>query len=118
MTQRFLDGRVAVVTGAAAGIGAACARAYAEAGARRVVAGIDAAQGEATIAAITAAGGIAQYRHCDVGRSADCAALIEHAVAAFGRLDILHANAGIELCKSVWDTTDEDWDRILAVNLS
>jgi len=118
MTQRFLDGRVAVVSGAAAGIGAACARVYAQAGARVLVADIDVAQGEATVAAIGAAGGIAQFRRCDVGRSADCTALIEQAVAAFGRLDILHANAGIELCKSVWDTTDEDWDRILAVNLS
>lgn len=114
----FLQGRVGVVTGAAHGIGAACARAYAQAGAQVVVADLDAEQGEATAAAIRAAGGAARFIACDVARSADCTALVAAAVAAFGRLDILHANAGIELCRSVWDTTDEDWDRILAINLS
>ena len=114
----FLQGRVGVVTGAAQGIGAACARVYAQAGAQVVVADIDAEQGEATAAAIRAEGGVARFIACDVARSADCTALVAGAVAAFGRLDILHANAGIELCRSVWDTTDEDWDRILAINLS
>ena len=115
---RVLEGRVAIVTGAAHGIGAACARVYAQAGAQVVVADIDVAQGEATVAAISGAGGNARFIACDVGRSADCSALVAQAVAAFGRLDILHANAGIELCRSVWDTTDEEWDRILAINLS
>ena len=112
------DGRVAVVTGAAHGIGAACARVYAAAGAHVVIADIDAAHGHATAAAITAAGGSARFVACNVTRSADCTALVAQAVAAFGQIDILHANAGIELCKSVWDTTDDDWDRILAINLS
>ena len=118
MTHRFLEGRVAVVTGAAHGIGAACARVYAQAGAQVVVSDIDGAGGSATTAAIVGAGGSARFVACDVASSADCSALIAQAVAAFGRLDILHANAGIELCKSVWDTTDEDWQRILAINLS
>lgn len=118
MTHRFLDGRVAVITGAAHGIGAACARVYAAAGAHVVVADIDAVQGEATAAAIASAGGSARFIACDVARSADCSALVDQAVAAFGRLDIMHANAGIELCRSVWDTTDDEWDRILAINLS
>jgi NAD(P)-dependent dehydrogenase (short-subunit alcohol dehydrogenase family) len=74
--------------------------------------------GAATVAAIAAAGGVAHFVPCDVGRSADCTALVAAAVAAFGKIDILHANAGIELAKSVCDTTDADWDRILAVNLS
>lgn len=115
---RVLEGRVAIVTGAAHGIGAACARVYAQAGAQVVVADIDVAQGEATAAAIRGTGGNARFIACDVGRSADCSALVAQAVAAFGRLDILHANAGIELCRSVWDTTDDEWDRILAINLS
>ena len=115
---RALEGRVAIVTGAAHGIGAACAGVYAQAGAQVVVADIDVAQGEATVAAIRGTGGNARFIACDVGRSADCSALVAQAVAAFGRLDILHANAGIELCRSVWDTTDADWDRILAINLS
>ena len=118
MTTRFLADRVAVVTGAAHGIGAACARVYAQAGAHVVVADVDTAQGAATVAGIVGTGGSARFIACDVGRSADCGALVDQAVAAFGRLDILHANAGIELCKSVWDTTDDDWNRILAINLS
>ncbi len=118
MSSRFLDGRVAIVTGAAHGIGAACARAYAEAGAVVVVSDVDVAGGEATAAAIRAEGGVASFMACDVSRAPACAALVRESVAAHGRLDILHANAGIELCRSVWDTTDEEWDRILAINLS
>lgn len=118
MTSRFLDGRVAIVTGAAHGIGAACARVYAEAGAVVVVSDVDVAGGEATAAAIRAGGGAASFMACDVARSAECAALVRESVAAHGRLDIMHANAGIELCRSIWDTTDEEWDRILAINLS
>ena len=113
-----LSGRVAIVTGAAAGIGAACAGAYAAQGARVVVADIDAATGAATVAAIAAAGGEAQFRRLDVADSAGCAALVEWTVATFGAIDIMHANAGIELCRSVWDTTDAEWDRVIGVNLS
>lgn len=118
MPTRFLDGRVAVVTGAAHGIGAACARAYAEAGAVVVVSDVDAAAGEATAAAIRDAGDAAGFVACDVARPADCAALVRQVVGEHGRIDILHANAGIELCRSIWDTGDEEWDRILAINLS
>lgn len=118
MSSRFLDGRVAIVTGAAHGIGAACARAYAEAGAVVVVSDVDVVGGEATAAAIRASGGAASFMACDVSRAGDCAALVRESAAAHGRIDILHANAGIELCRSIWDTTDEEWERILAINLS
>lgn len=111
--MRFLDGRIAVVTGAAHGIGAACARAYAAAGARVVVSDIDTDAGPALAAELSG-----HFIAADVSRAADCAALIAQTLAAHGRIDILHANAGIELCRSIWDTTDEDWDRILAINLS
>ncbi len=114
----FLAGRVAVVTGAAHGIGAACARVYAAAGATVVVADVDRDGGEATAAAIRGSGFSASFTACDVSRSADCAALVAQSVASNGRLDILHANAGVELCRSIWDTTDAEWDRILAINLS
>jgi NAD(P)-dependent dehydrogenase (short-subunit alcohol dehydrogenase family) len=114
MSSRFLEGRVAVVTGAAHGIGAACARVYAEAGAVVVVSDVDAAGGAATAAAIPGA----RFLRCDVSKAADCAALIAQTVAAHGRIDILHANAGIELCRSIWDTSNEEWDRIVAINLS
>lgn len=113
MSSRFLDGRIAVVTGAAHGIGAACARAYAEAGARVVVSDIDAEAGTALAAELSG-----RFIACNVARAADCAALVAGTVAAHGRIDILHANAGIELCRSIWDTSDEDWENILAINLS
>jgi NAD(P)-dependent dehydrogenase (short-subunit alcohol dehydrogenase family) len=118
MSSRFLDGRVAVVTGAARGIGAACAAAYAEAGALVVVSDVDEEAGEATAAAIRDGGGAAGFVACDVAQAAACAGLVRQVVGEHGRLDIMHANAGIELCRSVWDTTDEEWERILAINLS
>jgi len=83
-----------------------------------VVGDIDGEQGAATVRAIVAAGGEARFLRSDVAQSADCDALIAHALEVFGAVDILHANAGIELCKTVWDTTDADWQRILSVNLS
>lgn len=116
-TQR-LAGRVIAITGGAAGIGRGCALAYGAAGAKLVLGDIDAAAGEATAAEIRAAGSEARFVPCDVSRRADCDALVAAAVAAHGGVDVLHANAGIELCKSVWDTTDADWDRIMAINLS
>ena len=113
MSLPLLAGRIAVVTGAAHGIGAACARAYAAAGATVVVSDIDADAGTALAAELDG-----RFIAADVARAADCAALVADTLAAHGRIDILHANAGIELCRSIWDTTDEDWDRILAINLS
>lgn len=112
-----LAGRIAVVTGAAAGIGRACARAYAAAGATVVVSDIDRPGGEQAAGEIRGAGGTASFVAADVGTSTDCARLIAEAISAFGRVDILHANAGIELCKSVWETTDADWNRVLGINL-
>ncbi|MBM3534150.1 MAG: SDR family oxidoreductase [Alphaproteobacteria bacterium] len=112
-----LAGLIAVVTGAAAGIGRACALAYASAGAKVVVSDIDRTGGEAAAGEIASAGGTARFVAADVGKSEECARLIADAASTYGRVDILHANAGIELCKSVWDTTDEDWHRVLGVNL-
>ena len=113
-----LAGKAVAITGAAAGIGRGCAMAYGAAGARVVIGDIDRAQGEATAEAIRAAGGAARFMACDVSHVEDCRALVAATVAAHGGIDVLHANAGIELCKSVWDTTDADWDRIMAINLS
>jgi len=113
-----LAGKTAVVTGAAAGIGRACAVAYAVAGANVVVSDIDAPGGERVCAQIAEQGGVARFIGADVGRGAECVRLVEQAIAHFGRVDVLHANAGMELCKSVWDTTDADWERVLSVNLS
>src|SRR5271168_3703799 len=113
-----LSGKNTVITGGAAGIGRACALAYATAGARVIIGDIDPVEGAKTVAMIEAAKGVARFVRADVGRSADCKQLVAEAVRQFGGVDILHANAGMELCKSVWDTTDADWERVLSVNLS
>src|SRR6185295_13284525 len=87
------DGKVAIVTGAASGIGAATLRRLASEGAAVVCADIDDDKGEAVVAEIAAAGGQALYRHCDVGVLADVEATVAVAVARFGGLDIMHNNA-------------------------
>ena len=116
--QRPLAGRVAIVTGGAAGIGLGCAHVYAAHGARVIVADCDATAGEAAVAAIARTGGDACFSALDVADSKACTALVEETVARLGALDIMHANAGVELCRSVWDTEDAEWERVLAVNLS
>jgi NAD(P)-dependent dehydrogenase (short-subunit alcohol dehydrogenase family) len=113
-----LSGKTAVVTGGAAGIGRACAFAYAKAGAKVVIGDIDGAEGAAVAKVIQDAGGKVAFFETDVGRSADCTKLIVAAMERFGGLDILHANAGIELCRSAMETTDAEWERIVAINLS
>lgn len=118
MPDGLLSGRVVVVTGAAEGIGRACARAFARAGATVVVADIKAEVGEAVAATIRATGAAASFHHTDVGDNGSCRALIEAVVAAHGRIDVLHANAGIELSKPILETTNADWHRVIAVNLT
>jgi NAD(P)-dependent dehydrogenase (short-subunit alcohol dehydrogenase family) len=113
-----LENQVVAVTGAAMGIGRACALAYAAEGAVVVVADVSVEAGRATVADIRAAGGRGVFVEADVSSSADCAGIVRTAVEEFGRLDVMHANAGIELCKSIIDTTDEEWQRVIAVNQS
>jgi NAD(P)-dependent dehydrogenase (short-subunit alcohol dehydrogenase family) len=113
-----LEDKIAVVTGAADGIGHAIARAFAAEGAEVVMGDIDDTKGEAAAAAIRAAGGRATYQHCDVASDADIAALIA-AAAARGRLDILVNNAAIAIGGfPVHEMTDEQWHRLITVNLT
>jgi meso-butanediol dehydrogenase / (S,S)-butanediol dehydrogenase / diacetyl reductase len=113
-----LEGKVAAITGAATGIGRACALAYAAEGAAVVVGDVNVEDGRATVAAIEQAGGRAAFVQADVASSEACAAVVREAVERFGGLDVMHANAGIELCKSVLDTSDEEWQRVIDVNQS
>jgi NAD(P)-dependent dehydrogenase (short-subunit alcohol dehydrogenase family) len=112
------EGRVALVTGAASGIGLATARAFAAAGAAVVVADIDQARAESARDRIIAAGHQAIAVRCDVTREADAAAMVERAVSAFGRLDAAFNNAGIQAPPvETADASAEDFDRVIAVNL-
>jgi NAD(P)-dependent dehydrogenase (short-subunit alcohol dehydrogenase family) len=111
-------GKVALVTGAAAGMGLATARAFAEAGAAVVLADVkeEAVQAEAT--QLIAAGHKALALRCDVSDDAQVAAMVERTVAEFGRLDAAFNNAGV-MARIAYtaDSSREDWDRVIGINL-
>jgi len=113
-----IAGKVAVVTGAASGIGRATALALAREGASVVVADLDEAGGQETVGLIADEGGTAIYVRCDVSEARSIEALFARAVEEFGGLDIVHNNAGMVCGWPHWpDITPEQLNRIIAVNL-
>jgi NAD(P)-dependent dehydrogenase (short-subunit alcohol dehydrogenase family) len=112
-----LDAKVAVVTGAGSGIGAAIATLFARQGARVFVLELNEAGGAQTVDAIRAAGGDAAVVACDVSSAASVATAFDAVAGAAGRLDILVNNAGIAHIGTVETTTEADLDRIYAVNV-
>jgi NAD(P)-dependent dehydrogenase (short-subunit alcohol dehydrogenase family) len=112
-----VEGKVAIVTGGASGIGAACAGTLAREGAKLVVTDLDEAGGKAVASRIIAAGGAAVFLHQDVSLEESWPAVIAETERRFGRLDVMVANAGIGiLCRAV-DMSLADWRRQTAVNL-
>jgi NAD(P)-dependent dehydrogenase (short-subunit alcohol dehydrogenase family) len=114
-----MKGKAGLVTGAASGIGRACALRFAAEGASVIVADLESAAegGRRTVQEIERAGGRAEFLACDVARSEDNAALVARVVERFGRLDFAHNNAGIGVHRLLHETSDEDFDRVIAVNL-
>ena len=110
-------GKVALISGAAGGIGAASARLLAKEGAAVMIADILEEQGQATAIRIAEAGGRAQFIRLDVTDAEEWRWALKHTVDNFGRLDILVNNAGVSHRTGVEDTTTEAWDRVMDVNV-
>lgn len=112
-----LQGKTAIVTGGASGIGRATALLLAREGAAVTVADLNETGGQAVVGEIKNAGGQATFVRCDVSLSADCRRAVEETVSAFGGLDILFNNAGIIRRADVLQTTEAEWDQVMAVNV-
>jgi NAD(P)-dependent dehydrogenase (short-subunit alcohol dehydrogenase family) len=112
-----LSGKRALITGGASGIGRATARLFAMEGAVVGIADIDTAAGQVVVDEIIVEGGRALFLRCDVTSETDCQSAVQQMVAEFGGIDILFNNAGIIRRASVVDTSEEEWDRVMAVNV-
>jgi meso-butanediol dehydrogenase/(S,S)-butanediol dehydrogenase/diacetyl reductase len=112
-----LADKTALITGAAMGIGRACALRFAEEGAQVVVADVDAEAGQGVVDEIREDGGEARFVEVDVRRRADNERMIDDCRDAYGRLDILFCNAGITLPKTLPETADDEIDEVIDVNV-
>ena len=112
-----LKDQVAIVTGAGRNIGEEIARLFAAEGAKVAVVEVDQPRGARVVDAIKGSGGVAELFIADVSRGSDVAALVQAVVARFGRIDILVNNVAISDNKHIFDITEEEWDRVLAVTL-
>ncbi len=116
--QITFEGKVALVTGAASGLGLATARAFAEAGASVVLADWNREAVETEAKLLSDSGHKTLAVHCDVSDDAQVEAMMKQAVAAFGRLDAAYNNAGIQnVLAETADSTREDYDRVMGINL-
>jgi 2-hydroxycyclohexanecarboxyl-CoA dehydrogenase len=109
--------KVAVITGGGAGIGRACALRFAREGYAVAIGDVSSDDGNATLKTLRDAGAGAEFVQGDVAEESSCQELARAALAAFGRIDALVANAGARVFGSLLDATEADWERILGVNL-
>jgi len=114
-----LQDKVAIITGAGGGMGRVAARMFAAEGAKVVVAEYGEEPGNETVRLVRDSGGEATFVRADVSNEADARAMVDHAVATFGRVDVLYNNAGVmpEADHSVVDTDVDTWDEVMAVNV-
>jgi NAD(P)-dependent dehydrogenase (short-subunit alcohol dehydrogenase family) len=116
-SKDLLDGKVALVTGASSGIGRATALLFSKEGAAIALVDLDPAHGRTVAATIEKNGGRAVFVAADVSRAGDCQRAVETAILEFGRIDILFNGAGVIRRATVIETSEEDWDRVMAVNV-
>jgi NAD(P)-dependent dehydrogenase (short-subunit alcohol dehydrogenase family) len=109
--------RVALITGATSGIGRATAMLFAREGGRLALTGRNDERGRQVVEEIRAAGGHATYLHSDVCNEADCRRAVEHAIAEYGRLDVLFNNAGVFFPNTAVECTEQEWDAQVDTNL-
>jgi len=112
-----LKGKVALVTGGASGIGRATALLFAREGAAVAIVDFDEPHARTAVQDIEAQGGQAIFIRCDVTRADECQHAVQTILERFGRLDILFNNAGIVRRADVIETTEEEWDRVMDVNV-
>lgn len=112
-----LRDKVAIITGAANGIGAAVTHTFAREGAAVVVADLDIAAGQALVESITAANGRALFVRVNVAQAVDAERLVAETVKTLGSVDVLVNNAGVQTYGTVETMPEEEWDRTIAVNL-
>ena len=112
-----LDGKVAIVTGGAAGIGRAICELFASEGAKVVVADIDTDGGQETVNLVTDTGGAATFVATDVSNESQVESLVEASVAAYGDVNVLVNDAAAFVFGTVEQVTDADWQRVLGVNV-
>jgi NAD(P)-dependent dehydrogenase (short-subunit alcohol dehydrogenase family) len=112
-----LAGKAALITGGASGIGRATALLFASAGAAVSVVDLDENGGQAVVQTIVGGGGQAVFVRCDVTVAADCRRAVEQTAAEFCGLDILFNNAGVIRRATVLETTEQEWDQVMALNV-
>jgi 3-oxoacyl-[acyl-carrier protein] reductase len=118
MNERRLDGKVAIVTGSSRGIGKAIAQRFAAEGAKVTVNWVSSEdEAQAVVDSIKGGGGDALSVRADVSSSADVRHLVSSTIDHFGRIDILVNNAGVMYTKPVLETTEDEWDRTIDINL-
>ena len=114
-----LKGKVSIITGGGSGMGRVAAQMFAGEGAKVVIAEYGEAAGQETVELVRATGGEATFVRADVSKESDARAMVDHALATYGRLDCLYNNAGVmpEADHSVIDTDVDTWDSVMAVNV-
>lgn len=115
---KLMEGKAGLVTGAASGIGRGSALAFALAGAKVMVADIDEEGGKETVRLIEEVGGIASFFKCNIINEEEVKTLVEATVAAYGKLDFAHNNAGVNAPNApITESKTSDWDKVIKINL-